>query len=79
MQATVIGFPISILWGAGISFGQKIALSGIFALVAFTMIVTIIRGSIFGGAYRPVDGQDMKVMNVSWIWFWFATEFNVCA
>ncbi|KAM4060202.1 hypothetical protein HRG_002192 [Hirsutella rhossiliensis] len=76
-DAMIIGFPIFILWGVRISLGRKIALAGIFALVAFTIIVTIIRGSIFGGVYQSIDEHNLKAMNVSWIWFWFAIEFNV--
>lgn len=42
------------------------------------MVVTIIRGSIFGGVYESFDENNFKGMNVSWAWFWFAMEFHVC-
>jgi hypothetical protein len=56
---------------------KKLALSGIFGLVAFTIAVTIIRGSIFGGVYQSISEDNMKQMNVTWIWFWFNIEFDV--
>lgn len=66
------------MWGVRINIRQRIALASIFALVIFTIAVTIIRGSIFGGIYQSIDQNDLKAMNVSWIWFWFAVEFHVC-
>lgn len=76
----VLCFPIAILWRTrvGISLRKKLILSTIFSLVVFTIAVTIVRGSIFGGVYKSIDENNMKSMNVTWIWFWFSVEFTVC-
>lgn len=74
----VICFPVSILWRIPVSTRKKITLAALFSLVAFTIAVTIVRGSIFGGVYKPIDYSDKKEMNVTWIWFWFSIEFTVC-
>lgn len=73
----VIAFPVCILWGCKVNLRKKLALSGIFGLVAFTIVVTIIRGSIFGGVYQSISEGEMKQLNVTWIWFWFNVEFVV--
>ncbi|KAI0106535.1 hypothetical protein F4776DRAFT_668328 [Hypoxylon sp. NC0597] len=73
----IIGFPCWVLWGCKLSLQKKLALSGIFGLVAFTIAVTIIRGSIFGGVYQSISEHDMKQINITWIWFWFNIEFVV--
>ncbi|KAM0817185.1 putative glycoside hydrolase family 31 [Seiridium cardinale] len=73
----IIVFPFSILWGCKLSLRKKLALSGIFGLVAFTIAVTIIRGSIFGGVYLSISEHNMKQLNITWIWFWFNVEFIV--
>ncbi|KAI8960634.1 hypothetical protein F5Y11DRAFT_260544 [Daldinia sp. FL1419] len=76
-DALIICFPISILWGVRITLRKKILLSGIFSLVAFTIAVTIVRGSIFGGVYKSVEKDNLRTMNVTWIWFWFSIEYIV--
>ncbi|PHH60317.1 hypothetical protein CDD81_1843 [Ophiocordyceps australis] len=73
-DAMIIGFPISILWQIRISLARKIVIAAIFTLVVFTIIVTVIRGSIFG-VYEPIDQHSVK--GTIWIWFWFAIEFHV--
>ena len=55
---------------------QKIFLSGMFSLVAFTIAVTIVRGTIFAGLYRP-DASAQKKSNIAWIWFWDSLEYMV--
>jgi hypothetical protein len=57
---------------------KKIMLFGIFSLVSFTIAVTIVRGSIFGGLYKTIDEETRRDMDVTWIWFWFFIEFAVC-
>ncbi|KAI1645027.1 uncharacterized protein F4817DRAFT_344611 [Daldinia loculata] len=76
-DALIICFPISILWGVRIGLRKKIILSAIFSLVAFTIAVTIVRGSIFGGVYKSVQKDNLQSMNVTWIWFWFSMEYIV--
>ncbi|KAH8600690.1 hypothetical protein B0O99DRAFT_503041, partial [Bisporella sp. PMI_857] len=76
-DALILCFPISILWKIRISIRKKITLSAVFSLVIFTMAVTIVRGSIFGGVYKSIDKDNMREMNVAWIWFWFSIEFTV--
>jgi hypothetical protein len=74
----VICFPISILCQTRISLRQKVILSSIFCLVGFTIAVTIVRGSIFGGVYKELDKMDRKVLDTAWCLFWFYIEFMVC-
>ncbi|KAK3693423.1 hypothetical protein B0T22DRAFT_40136 [Podospora appendiculata] len=76
-DAFIVCFPVSILWRIRISIRKKVMLSGIFGLVAFTMAVTIVRGSIFGGTFKTIDENNFRAMNVTWIWFWFSVEFTV--
>jgi hypothetical protein len=57
---------------------QKVVLSTIFCLLGFTIAVTIIRGSVFGGVYRSVDAVDEQEMSTPWIWLWFSMEYIVC-
>ena len=45
--------------------------------MAFTIAVTIVRGSIFGGVYKSITPDNVRSMNVTWIWFWFALEYIV--
>ncbi|KAI1758902.1 hypothetical protein GGR53DRAFT_524296 [Hypoxylon sp. FL1150] len=73
----IICFPCWILWGCKLNIRKKFALTGIFGLVALTIAVTIIRGSIFGGVYRSISEHEIKQINVTWIWFWFDVEFVV--
>ncbi|KAI1439196.1 hypothetical protein GGR50DRAFT_690546 [Xylaria sp. CBS 124048] len=73
----IIGFPFWILWGCRLTLRKKLALSGIFGLVAFTIAVTIIRGSIFGGVYQSISEHHKQQLNITWIWFWFNIEFIV--
>ncbi|KAI7785692.1 hypothetical protein LA080_006258 [Diaporthe eres] len=72
-----IVFPISILWNAGISLCQKLVLSSIFSLVAFTIAVTIVRGSIFFGVYKSGDDASRKGLDPSWMVFWWFIELIV--
>ncbi|XDG02162.1 hypothetical protein ABKA04_001777 [Annulohypoxylon sp. FPYF3050] len=67
----VIGFPCWILWGCKLNLRKKLTLTGIFGLVAFTIVVTIIRGTTFD------SGGDVKQINMLWLWFWFNVEFIV--
>ncbi|KAF1849696.1 uncharacterized protein K460DRAFT_390372 [Cucurbitaria berberidis CBS 394.84] len=76
-DALIICFPVVILWKTSINRKKKLMLSGIFSLVVFTMAITIVRGSIFGGVYKTIDQNKRMDMNVTWIWFWFFIEFAV--
>ncbi|KAI7784409.1 hypothetical protein LA080_009908 [Diaporthe eres] len=40
-------------------------------------VLMITRGSIFGGVYQSISEDNMKQLNVTWIWFWFNIEFDV--
>jgi hypothetical protein len=73
----LICFPVTILWRTRLSLRQKVVLSLIFSLVGFTIAVTIIRGSIFGGAYRSIDATEQQDMSTPWIWLWFSLEYIV--
>jgi small-conductance mechanosensitive channel len=73
----IICFPISILWRTRMNLRQKLYMSGIFSLVGFTIAVTVVRGSIFGGVYKSIDSNKRQEMNTTWIWFWFTMEYSV--
>ncbi|KAF2009716.1 hypothetical protein BU24DRAFT_497285 [Aaosphaeria arxii CBS 175.79] len=75
-DALIVIFPIVILWNVRIGQRKKIILSCTFGLVALTIAVTIVRGSIFGGAYKTFDSQA-KTLNIAWMWFWLFIEFSV--
>ena len=74
----VILFPILIVWNTRLNWRQKLVLSGVFLLVGFTIAVTIVRGSIFGGVYKAVKQSDRQVIDSSWMLFWWYIEFVVC-
>ncbi|KUI69817.1 Lipase [Cytospora mali] len=76
-DAAILCFPISILWRVKISLRKKLILGGIFGLVGFTIAVTIVRGSIFGGVYKSINADGGSELNVSWIWFWLYVEYTV--
>lgn len=57
---------------------QKLLLTGVFLLVGFTIAVTIVRGSIFGGVYKALKDVDHKVINTAWVLFWFFIQYIVC-
>ncbi|KAF2267293.1 hypothetical protein CC78DRAFT_566250 [Lojkania enalia] len=76
-DALIIYFPVAILWRVKIGLRKKIILSGTFGLVAFTIAVTIVRGSVFGGAYKSFDENKRQNLNMSWMWFWMFIEFSV--
>ncbi|KAI1449868.1 hypothetical protein F5Y02DRAFT_164594 [Annulohypoxylon stygium] len=73
----IIGFPCWILWGCKLNLRKKLTLTGIFGLVAFTIIVTIIRGTTFDSGYHSIHGGDVMQINMLWSWFWFNVEFIV--
>ncbi|KAM7193329.1 hypothetical protein V8F33_007872 [Rhypophila sp. PSN 637] len=71
----ILCFPIMVLWRTKIGLRQKVVLSSIFSLVGFTIAVTIVRGSIFGGTYKSIYDVDRKVMDTSWLMFWFYIQY----
>ncbi|KAI1332959.1 hypothetical protein F5Y16DRAFT_354444 [Xylariaceae sp. FL0255] len=73
----VIFFPVVIVWRTKLNLRQKVVLTCIFLCVAFTIAVTVVRGSIFGGLYKSVGSVNEKVINTSWILFWFMIEYTV--
>ncbi|KAI0188148.1 hypothetical protein EV127DRAFT_513172 [Xylaria flabelliformis] len=73
----ILCFPIVILWKVRINLRRKLILVGIFSLVAFTIAITVVRGSIFGGVYKSFNPDHPETMNITWIWFWFNLEFIV--
>lgn len=73
----VICFPILIVWKTRLNWRQKFVLSGVFLLVGFTIGVTVVRGSIFGGVYKAVKQSDRQVIDSSWMLFWWYIEFIV--
>ncbi|KAF1961947.1 hypothetical protein CC80DRAFT_463505 [Byssothecium circinans] len=73
----IICFPVVILWNVRISLRKKLILSCTFGLVALTIAVTVVRGSVFGGTYKKFDTNEMRNLNPSWMWFWIFIEFAV--
>lgn len=71
-------FPIFIAWRTKISMRQKLILTAVFLLVGFTIAVTIVRGSIFGGVYKSLEEADGQVINMAWLLFWFIIQYFVC-
>ena len=67
---TVMSIPFLLLRHARISRRQKIALSGIFSLVVFTIIIAIVRATL---TIIRVDQQ----MDPIWIYLWTSIELNV--
>ncbi|KAI1207856.1 uncharacterized protein F4807DRAFT_469071 [Annulohypoxylon truncatum] len=55
----------------------KVVLTALFSLVVFTVLVTIVRGSVFSGAYISIDQPDVQPVNVAWLWFWFSIEYII--
>ncbi|KAK2606503.1 hypothetical protein N8I77_005246 [Diaporthe amygdali] len=49
----------------------------IFGMVGFTIAVTIVCGSIFGGVYKSINESGENQVNITWITFWFLVEFIV--
>lgn len=74
----VICFPVIVLWRVRVEKKKKVILMGLFLLVVFTIAVTIIRGSMFGGAYKSLQTSPSTKMNTTWIWFWLTIEFDLC-
>jgi hypothetical protein len=77
LTVVVICFPVVILWNVRVSLRKKLMLSCTFGLVALTIAVTIVRGSVFGGTYKKFDQNKMRNLNVGWMWFWTFIEFAV--
>ncbi|KAL5372708.1 hypothetical protein DPSP01_013270 [Paraphaeosphaeria sporulosa] len=73
----IMAFPILIVWKTGLNWRQKLVLSSVFLLVGFTIGVTIVRGSIFGGVYKSVTQTNRQVIDSSWMLFWWYIEFVV--
>ncbi|CAI6332904.1 unnamed protein product [Periconia digitata] len=73
----LIAFPIMIIWNTGLDWRQKLMLSSIFLLVGFTIAVTVVRGTIFGGDFKSVTKVDREVMDSSWMLFWWYIEYVV--
>ncbi|KAK8859676.1 glycoside hydrolase family 31 [Apiospora arundinis] len=76
-DAIIMCFPIFIAWRTKISMRQKVILTAVFLLVGFTIAVTIVRGSIFGGVYKSLEEADGQVINMAWVLFWFIIQYFV--
>ncbi|KAI0423846.1 hypothetical protein F5Y09DRAFT_326231 [Xylaria sp. FL1042] len=76
-DAIVVAFPVMITWRTKMTLRQKIVLSSVFLLVGFTIGVTIVRGSIFGGVYKDLDKANGKVFDSAWVSFWLYVEYFV--
>ncbi|KAK4206356.1 hypothetical protein QBC37DRAFT_300964 [Rhypophila decipiens] len=67
----ILCFPISILWGVRVPMRKKIILGCVFSLTIFTVIVTIIRGTIQNGR---IASDFTQSQNIGWVWFWMVIE-----
>ena len=54
-MSLVISMPISILWKIRIDLTRKLQLTGIFSLAVITMIVAIVRVTVFMNREPPTD------------------------
>lgn len=66
----VVSIPFFLLWKVHISPRQKLALSGIFSLVIFTIIFAIVRATI-----TTVHANEQ--MDPIWMYLWTVIELNV--
>lgn len=80
VDATIqfLGSPVYILWKIKITLRKKILLSAVFGMVGFTIAVPIVRGSLSGGVYKPLNAKGKHEVNMTWIIFWFYVELTVC-
>ncbi|KAK3329236.1 hypothetical protein B0H66DRAFT_609958 [Apodospora peruviana] len=69
----ILCFPISILWGVRVPMRKKIVLGCVFSLTIFTVIVTIIRGTI---QYGRIASDFSQSQNIGWVWFWIVIELT---
>ncbi|KAI1080921.1 hypothetical protein F5B20DRAFT_579738 [Whalleya microplaca] len=76
-DAIIVGFPVAITWRTKMTLRQKFVLTSVFLLVGFTIAVTVVRGSIFGGVYKDVQKADRKVFDTAWVLFWLFIEYIV--
>jgi len=67
----ILCFPFSILWRIRVSIRKKMVLAGVFSLTVFTIIVTVLRGTIYFGSLKADFTQPH---NTTWVWFWFSME-----
>ncbi|KAI1459619.1 hypothetical protein F4805DRAFT_419641 [Annulohypoxylon moriforme] len=74
----IICFPVYVLWNVRIDVRNKIVLTALFSLVVFTILISIIRGSVFGGVnIRHLDKVDIEPVNLAWVWFWLSIEYII--
>jgi len=67
----VLGLPISLLWGVTMPRRKKAVLVAVFSLTIFTIIVTIVRGTLqIGKIERGLSNPDA----IGWVCFWLVVE-----
>ncbi|KAF2113622.1 hypothetical protein BDV96DRAFT_688594 [Lophiotrema nucula] len=71
----IICFPIAILWRVRIGLKQKLILTCVFSLVALTIAVTVVRGTLVGGIFMSVRNFSNAQLQTSWVWLF--TEYSV--
>ncbi|KAI1370114.1 hypothetical protein F4677DRAFT_439279 [Hypoxylon crocopeplum] len=69
----MICFPVTLLWASQINLRQKLVLSGIFSLVAFTIAVTIVRGGFSTNINSPSAATELNIS----VDFWVTLEYLV--
>lgn len=79
---TVAIIPIRMLWGTQMKLKRKLALVGIFSLVVFTMIISIIRAAIVSVQVSETDNplgskRSVVVVDSSWLYLWSAVEISI--
>lgn len=77
-DALIILFPMLILWRVRVSMRKKIILGGVFGLVAFTIVVTSFRSSVFNSEIKDMRNGDIHAINLAWSWFWHHVQLSVC-
>ncbi|KAI1170015.1 hypothetical protein F4777DRAFT_592266 [Nemania sp. FL0916] len=76
-DALIIAFLVIVTWRTKMTMRQKAVISAVFLLVVFTIGVTIVRASIFGGVYNEQVVANRKVIDTAWVLFWLYVEILV--
>jgi hypothetical protein len=70
-----MALPISILWNIRMTTRRRLALSGVFALVLITMIISILRVTLVGVVSKDDPNKiTNKQVESTWFFTWHFTE-----
>jgi hypothetical protein len=70
-----MALPISVLWNVRITTRRRLALSGVFALVLITMIISIVRVTLSTVVSKDTSSKiTNKQVESTWFFTWHFTE-----